>query len=103
MTEAQRKFLLERIRNTKKIKVSLAFKDPVDPAALNIPTYYDIVKKPMDLTKIESKLKEAKYPKVVDFMEDLDQIITNSELFNSSSHPITQNGYNMRKKRRGMI
>ncbi|CAI6265351.1 unnamed protein product [Periconia digitata] len=96
MTEGQRKFLLERIRNTKKIKVSVAFKDPVDPAALNIPTYYDIVKKPMDLTKIENKLKEAKYPKVVDFMEDLDQIITNSELFNSSSHPITQNGYNMR-------
>ncbi|PVI07275.1 Bromodomain-containing protein [Periconia macrospinosa] len=96
MTESQRKFLLERIRNTKKIKVSLAFKDPVDPVALNIPTYHDFVKKPMDLTTIETKLKEAKYPKIVDFMEDLDQIITNSELFNSSSHPITQNGYNMR-------
>jgi len=39
MTEAQNKFLLERIRNTKKIKVSQAFKDTVDPIALNIPTY----------------------------------------------------------------
>ncbi|KAF1951043.1 Bromodomain-containing protein [Byssothecium circinans] len=96
MTEPQRKFLLERIRNTKKIKVSLAFKDPVDPVALGVPTYFDFVKNPMDLSTIETKLKEGKYTYIAEFMADLDQIITNSELFNSSSHPITQNGYNMR-------
>lgn len=96
MTEAQNKFLLERIRNTKKIKVSLAFKDPVDPVALNIPSYPEIVKNPMDLSTMEAKLKEKKYTYVKDFMADLDQMITNSELFNNKQHPVTQAGYNLR-------
>jgi bromodomain-containing factor 1 len=96
MTDAQNKFLLERIRNTKKIKVSIAFKDPVDPIALNIPTYPDIVKNPMDLTTMEHKLKDKKYTYVRDFMADLDQMITNSELFNNKQHPVTQAGYNLR-------
>jgi bromodomain-containing factor 1 len=96
MTQAQNKFLLERIRNTKKIKVSLAFKDPVDHIALNIPTYPSIVTKPMDLSTMESKLKENKYTYVKDFMKDLDQMIENSELFNNKQHPVTQAGYNLR-------
>ena len=96
MTQAQNKFLLERIRNTKKIKVSLAFKDPVDHIALNIPTYPTIVTKPMDLSTMEGKLKENKYTYVREFMEDLDQMIENSELFNNKQHPVTQAGYNLR-------
>lgn len=96
MTEAQNKFLLERIRNTKKIKVSAAFKDPVDPLLLNIPTYPDIVKRPMDLTTMENKLKTKKYTFVREFMADLDQMIINSELFNNKHHPVTQAGYNLR-------
>ncbi|KAF2624128.1 Bromodomain-containing protein [Macroventuria anomochaeta] len=96
MTQAQNKFLLERIRNTKKIKVSLAFKDPVDHIALNIPTYPTIVTKPMDLSTMESKLKENKYTYIKNFMEDLDQMIENSELFNNKQHPVTQAGYNLR-------
>ncbi|KAF2130721.1 Bromodomain-containing protein, partial [Dothidotthia symphoricarpi CBS 119687] len=96
MTEAQNRFLLERIRNTKKIKVSLAFKDPVDPIALNIPTYTTIVTKPMDLSTMEGKLKEKRYTHVREFMSDLDQMIENSELFNNKQHPVTQAGYNLR-------
>ncbi|KAF2830119.1 Bromodomain-containing protein [Ophiobolus disseminans] len=96
MTNAQNKFLLERIRNTKKIKVSLAFKDPVDHVALGIPTYPDFVTKPMDLSTMENKLKENRYTQVREFMADLDQMIENSELFNNKQHPVTQAGYNLR-------
>ncbi|KAI8934967.1 hypothetical protein NX059_008633 [Plenodomus lindquistii] len=96
MTEAQNRFLLERIRNTKKIKVSIAFKDPVNPVLLNIPTYPEIVKKPMDLSTMEHKLKDKKYNNVREFMADLDQMIENSELFNNKQHPVTQAGYNLR-------
>lgn len=96
MTPAQNKFLLERVRNTKKIKVSSAFKEAVDHVALNIPTYPDVVKNPMDLTTMENKLKESKYTYVRDFMEDLDLIIDNSVAFNGKEHPVTQAGYNMR-------
>jgi bromodomain-containing factor 1 len=96
MTDAQNRFLLERIRNTKKIKVSLWFKEPVNTDLLNIPTYYSIVTKPMDLSTMEGKLKEKKYTYVKEFMEDLDLMIENSELFNSTQHPVTQAGYNLR-------
>lgn len=96
INETQRRFLLERIRNTKKIKVSLAFKDPVDHVALNIPQYPDFVKHPMDLGTMEGKLKAGDYDQIVDFMKDLDQMVVNSELFNGKDHPVTQNGYNMR-------
>jgi bromodomain-containing factor 1 len=96
MTDAQNRFLLERIRNTKKIKVSLWFKEPVNIDLLNIPTYYSIVTKPMDLSTMEGKLKEKKYTYVKEFMEDLDLMIENSELFNSTQHPVTQAGYNLR-------
>ncbi|KAF1917135.1 hypothetical protein BDU57DRAFT_539334 [Ampelomyces quisqualis] len=96
LTGLQNKFLLERIRNTKKIKVSLAFKDPVDHITLNIPTYPEIVRNPMDLSTMEHKLKESKYTYVRDFMADLDQMVENSELFNNKQHPVTQAGYNLR-------
>lgn len=96
LTEAQNKFLLERIRNTKKIKVSIAFKDPVNPVLLGIPTYPDIVKHPMDLSTMERKLKDRKYNNTREFMVDLDQMVENSELFNNKQHPVTQAGYNLR-------
>jgi bromodomain-containing factor 1 len=96
MTMAQNKFLLERVRNTKKIKVASAFKEPVNPEALGIPTYPDLVKNPMDLSTMETKLKEGQYTVVREFMEDLDQIVTNSVIFNGKEHLVTQAGYNMR-------
>ncbi|KAF2190584.1 Bromodomain-containing protein [Zopfia rhizophila CBS 207.26] len=96
MTQPQIKFLLERVRNTKKIKVAYAFKDPVNPEALNIPHYRDVIKNPMDLTTMETKLKESKYSTVRDFMQDLDLVVDNSVTFNGKDHPITQAGYNMR-------
>ncbi|OCK85727.1 Bromodomain-containing protein [Lepidopterella palustris CBS 459.81] len=96
MTKAQNKFLLERVRNTKKIKVAYAFKDPVDAVALGIPQYFDIIKDRMDLSTMETKLKEDKYPSVLEFMKDLDLIINNSITFNTMDHPITQAGLNMR-------
>jgi bromodomain-containing factor 1 len=96
MTVSQNKFLLERVRNTKKIKVAQSFKDPVDPIALNIPTYTDFVTTPMDLSTMENKLKENGYVSVREFMEDFDQIIDNSVVFNGKDHPVTQAGYSMR-------
>lgn len=92
----QHRFLIDRIRNTKKIKVSAAFKEPVDPVALNIPQYPELVKNPMDLGTMENKLKEGRYTHVREFMEDLDLIVNNSVLFNGKDHPVTQAGYNLR-------
>ncbi|KAF2105523.1 hypothetical protein BDV96DRAFT_509253, partial [Lophiotrema nucula] len=96
MTTPQNKFLLERVRNTKKIKVSQFFRDPVDPVALKIPQYPEFVKEPMDLSTMETKLKNNSYTLVQEFMEDLDRIINNSVIFNGKEHLVTQAAYNMR-------
>lgn len=94
MTMAQNKFLLERLRNTKKIKVSQFFKDPVDAVAY--PSYPQFVTHPMDLSVMETKLKEGRYTIIREFMEDLDLIINNCVAFNGKEHAVTQAGYNMR-------
>jgi bromodomain-containing factor 1 len=94
MTISQNKFLLERLRNTKKIKVSQFFKDPVD--AVQYPSYPQFVSQPMDLSVMELKLKENRYTLVREFMQDLDLIIDNCVAFNGKEHAVTQAGYNMR-------
>ena len=40
------------IEMLKKKRSSAMFVFPVDPVKLNIPTYFDIIKEPMDLKKI---------------------------------------------------
>ncbi|KAH9827631.1 SWR1 complex bromodomain subunit bdf1-like [Teratosphaeria destructans] len=49
MTDFQKATLLEKMKNLKKTKHSAVFLKPVDPVALNIPTYPEIIKNPMDL------------------------------------------------------
>eukprot|EP00977_Amphora_coffeiformis_P012946 scaffold3304_cov154-Amphora_coffeaeformis.AAC.5 len=38
-----------------------AFMEPVDPVALNIPTYFQVVKRPMDLSTVRKKLENGDY------------------------------------------
>lgn len=95
MTTMQRSALLEKTKNLKKTKNSMAFLKPVDYVALNIPTYPDIIKEPMDLSTMESKLKEGKYHSVSDFAYDFDLIIQNARRFNGDQHPVTQAGLAM--------
>lgn len=45
----------------RKHKYSGPFLEPVDPYALNIPDYFDIIKEPMDLGTIEKNLKNNMY------------------------------------------
>jgi hypothetical protein len=61
------------------------FFEPVDPAALNIPDYFEIVKTPMDFGTIKSRLKEAKYRTVKDFLCDLDLVFHNCRIYNGEN------------------
>jgi hypothetical protein len=40
------------------------FLEPVDPVALNIPTYFDVVKRPMDITTLSENLEKGLYSKI---------------------------------------
>jgi len=66
----------------KKDKHSAVFRKPVDPVALNIPSYFSIIKHPMDLSTVEKKLQQSKYPTVASLIDDVRLIFRNCELFN---------------------
>lgn len=59
-----------------------AFKEPVDPVALGIPTYFDIVKHPMDLFTIKKKLDAGEYENADEFEADVRLIVSNCFTFN---------------------
>ncbi len=59
-------------------KTSWPFKEPVDPIALNIPNYFDIIKEPMDLQTVEKNLKRKAYATPTQFHADIGKIIRNS-------------------------
>lgn len=65
---------------------------PVDPVALNIPTYFTIVKKPMDLSTVQKKLDEGAYTHASDFDKDVNQIFKNCELFNPPGNLVRHYG-----------
>jgi hypothetical protein len=62
------------------------FLAPVDPIALGIPTYFDIVKNPMDMGTIQSKLENSRYVSPDEFEADVRLVLHNCFLFN---HPGT--------------
>ncbi len=90
MTKARSKHLLHGLKNLKRTKDAGAFNAPVDPVKLNIPTYPEIIKHPMDLGTMEEKLKEDRYVSVEEYIGDFDQIIENSAMFNGPEHTVTK-------------
>lgn len=61
---------------------SWVFNKPVDPVALNIPDYFTIITKPMDLGTISSKLKKNVYSCVEEFAADVRLTFSNAMTYN---------------------
>lgn len=96
ITDLQTRILLEGMRNIRKSKSGLPFLKPVDPVALNIPHYLEVIKLPMDLSTMEQKLKNGQYISVNEYLIDFDQMVQNSVIFNGPEHVVTQQGKNIR-------
>lgn len=62
------------------------FNVKVDAIALNIPTYYTVVKVPMDFGTIKGRLQSLYYKDMVDFAADVRQVFQNARLFNPKGH-----------------
>ena len=60
------------------------FLEPVDPIALGVPTYFEIIEHPMDLSTVEHKLKSNAYTAQDDFIADVRLIWSNALTFNAS-------------------
>ncbi|XP_051869191.1 bromodomain-containing protein 3-like [Pristis pectinata] len=58
------------------------FQQPVDAVKLNLPDYYQITKKPMDLGTIKKRLENKYYCKAMECIEDLNTMFTNCYVYN---------------------
>jgi len=68
---------------------SYPFIAPVDAVALQIPDYYKIIKTPMDLGTIETKLKEQQYTSGDEFYADVKLIFKNCYKYNGVDSPVS--------------
>lgn len=96
--------MLSTVRQLKKLKDANPFKQPVDPVALGIPHYFQVVKNPMDLQTIERKLASSnpakpdpntsnpRYYTAEEVILDVRQMVINSLTFNGAEHVVSQMG-----------
>ncbi|KAF3514786.1 hypothetical protein F2Q69_00005043 [Brassica cretica] len=63
-------------------KLGVAFRNPVDPVLLNIPDYFTVVKHPMDLGTIRSRLRAGEYSSPLEFAADVRLTFSNSMAYN---------------------
>uniref|UniRef100_A0A1Y1MJM8 histone acetyltransferase n=1 Tax=Photinus pyralis TaxID=7054 RepID=A0A1Y1MJM8_PHOPY len=61
---------------------SIPFRQPVDPQTLGIPDYFDIIKKPIDLSTIKRKLDIGQYEDPWQYVDDVWQMFDNAWLYN---------------------
>jgi transcription initiation factor TFIID subunit 2 len=64
-------------------QASHPFYEPVDAVALNIPQYYEVIKRPMDLSAIRKKYDTNQYSTIWEFEQDIRQIFWNCYSFNN--------------------
>lgn len=111
LTQAQHKHLLSTVRSLKKNPFAFPFLAPVDPVLLNIPHYPNVVKNPMDLATVETKLivsdprgppkdkskaknwdeSKGRYNSVLEVAKDVRQIWENTRMFNGPNHDVSLN------------
>lgn len=67
---------------------SLPFRMPVDPQGLGIPDYFDIVKKPMDLSTVKRKLDTGLYSDPWQYVDDVWLMFENAWLYNRKASKV---------------
>ena len=75
---------LGELMHPKNTALNSWFMDPVDAEGLNIPHYYSIIKRPMDLNKIARMLKNGEITSFKDFDKNVRLIFTNCYTFNGT-------------------
>jgi hypothetical protein len=73
------------------------FRDPVDPVVLGLPDYFDVVKKPMHLTLVATKLINNGYIDTESFVRDTKLVFDNAILYNGEESEVGQIAAIMRR------
>ncbi|CAB3405396.1 unnamed protein product [Caenorhabditis bovis] len=80
--------LEQLLKESMRQECSWPFLEPVDPK--EVPDYYDVIKRPMDLRSMMNKLKQRVYNHPEEVRNDFDLIITNCETYNETESEIFQ-------------
>ncbi|SJX62832.1 related to TAF2-component of TFIID complex [Sporisorium reilianum f. sp. reilianum] len=88
----EKRALVGLINRLKTHQSSLLFREPVDPVALGIPTYFDVIarKDARDLSLIEAKLKADKYDSFGALDADVRLMLRNCYTFNAPDPAIVE-------------
>lgn len=89
--------VLKELKLNKHWTMNQFFLDPVDPVALNIPTYHSVIKQPMDLGTMTAKLDSGEYESANAFKADFQLMIRNCTKFNPEGHPVHAAGKDLEK------
>ncbi|KAG1853667.1 hypothetical protein F4604DRAFT_1933090 [Suillus subluteus] len=71
--------------------------NPTDAVKLDIPTYYKVIKKPMDMSTVRKKLEARGYYNASKFFDDFKLMIRNCFLFNPTGTPVNQTGIELQQ------
>lgn len=89
--------VLKELKHSKHWTLNQFFLEPVDPVALNIPTYHSVIKQPMDLGTMTGKLDSGEYESANAFKADFQLMIKNCVKFNPDGHPVHIAGKELEK------
>ncbi|KAK6462916.1 Bromodomain-containing protein [Scheffersomyces coipomensis] len=86
---------VKELISKKHYSYNFPFIAPVDPVALNIPNYFSVVKQPMDLGTIQSKLANNEYEHGDAFEADVRLVFKNCYIFNPEGTDVNMMGHRL--------
>ncbi|XP_018668489.2 bromodomain adjacent to zinc finger domain protein 2A isoform X1 [Ciona intestinalis] len=84
----------EILRKLQAHEMATWFLFPVDPKV--VPNYRKVIKKPIDFSTIENRLKKGRYKTAEGFMNEILMVFDNCRLFNEDDSPIGRAGHALR-------
>jgi bromodomain-containing factor 1 len=87
--------VLKELISKKYESFNFPFLEPVDPVALNCPTYFDYVKEPMDFATIQNKLNNNQYENADQFERDVRLVFHNCYAFNPEGTAVNMMGHRL--------
>lgn len=103
LAKEQLRFCANVLRGLKRHRDAGPFSRPVDPVALGIPDYLEIVKHPMDLSTISARLEGKQYSVGEQFIADVRLMLTNCFTFNAPESQVAVMGRNLERYFEGAI
>jgi bromodomain-containing factor 1 len=87
--------VLKELASKKYESFNYPFLEPVDPVALNCPTYFDYIKEPMDFATIQNKLNNNQYENADQFEHDIRLVFQNCYTFNPEGTAVNMMGHRL--------